>query len=339
MARYKAAVIGLGNIGLLYDLELQRPHPSSHVVAYRMSSAFDLVCGIDDDKGKSSLLQSNSSKALFFSSLDDAISSDVLTNVDVVSICTPPDTHLDILFKLIHLQTVKVIFCEKPVVSNLDEAKRLLSELDYNKDVIVVPNISRRWNKGLRKVSDIIESGELGKVDKIHIKYTRGIDNTGTHLFDLLKMWTGSRIRRVQVLGETRTSAFPEPSYSFYFEMESDVTGYAEAIDDTQYYLFEIDLYLSNGKIEMRNSGDEVIYYCVKNHHLFSGFKELYDYRRESGLLQDACMKNAIDNIANVLDRKEEIYCNIEDATYPLYIADKLRKSYIGKRMEEIDYG
>lgn len=339
MGKYKAAVIGLGNIGLMYDLEPRRPHPSTHVFAYEQSSEFDLVCGIDGAGEKRKLFHEIACGASFYPDLDSALESGILADIDVVSICTPPDTHLDILLNLVRRHTGRILFCEKPIVSNIAEARRLMDELKSRREVMVIPNISRRWNSGLRKVTDIIRAGESGRLEKIHVRYTRGIKNTGSHLFDLLRMWADSPIRHVSVLGETRTSVLPEPSYSFCFELENGVTGYAEAVDDSHYYLFEIDLYLSNGKIEMRNSGDDVIYYRTAGHHLFNGFKELAACDRESGLLQDACIKNAVENIAKVLEGKEEANCMLQDAIYPLYVAEKLEESFKNKRMEEMDYG
>ena len=339
MGKHRAAVIGLGNIGLMYDLEPQRPHPSTHVFAYEQSPVFDLICGIDGDESKKALFIEKAPGAIFYSSLERAIEDGVLKDIDVISICTPPNTHLDILLKLIKMRIGRILFCEKPLVSNTTESNALIEALEWNKGVRVIPNISRRWNNGLRKIGEVIKSSEFGKLEKIHIRYTRGIENTGAHLFDLLKMWSGSLIQRVNVIGETNTSAVPEPTYSFCFELENGVKGYAEAIDDNNYYLFEVDLYLSNGKIEMRNSGDDVIYYRTDKHHLFNGFKELVIERRESDLLQDACIKNAIDNIAKVLEGEGHPNCILSDAIYPLYVSEKLKESFNNKCMEEIEYG
>lgn len=336
---YRAAVIGLGNIGMLYDLEPQRPHPSTHVFAYEMSPSFDLVCGIDGDEDKREMFREKITSAKFFTSIDSAIESGILEEIDVVSICTPPNTHLEILLKLIRLHIGRILFCEKPIVSNLEEAKKLYSSMEQNKDVVIIPNISRRWNDGINNVAEVIRSKSLGEIEKIHVRYTRGIINTGSHLFDLLKMWSDKRIKRVFVMGETKTSACPEPTYNFYFELENGAYGYAEGFDDRNYYLFEVDVYLSMGKIEMRNSGDDITFYRKTEHHLFKGFKELMPYKKETHLLLDACIKNAIDNIADILAGNGNAKCTLEDALYPLYISEKLKESFNNKCMEEIEYG
>lgn len=336
MKKIKAAVIGLGNIGLMYDFEPQRPHPSTHVFAYEESLAYELVCGIDEDKKKENYLREAAPNAVYFSSINEAIASGSLDGIGVVSICTPPSSHLSILKQMAEQQIGGILFCEKPIVSCVGEIKEVREIIKEHPNVLIIPNISRRWNRGLRKIQTAIDEERYGKLEKINIRYTRGINNTGSHLFDLLKMWTAGKISRVLALNETYTSAVPEQSYSFYFEQSNGVTGYAEAINDNNYYLFEVDLFFSNGKIEMRCSGNEVIYYKTSDHHLFDGFRELKEEKKEVNLLSEACLKNAVDNIVEVILRNRKPNCVVEDAVYPLYVAEAVRRSYETKRMEEV---
>lgn len=339
MKPYRAAVIGLGNIGLLYDLEPQRPHPSTHVLAYEENPSFQMVCGIDENTLRKDMLKRMSQTALFFEHLAEAYENRGLDNIDVVSICTPPYTHLAVLDDLLKKNIGRILFCEKPLVRNLEEVNELRRLIKKNPTKIIVPNISRRWNCGIRKVKEILQGEEYGKLQKINIRYTRGIFNTGSHLFDLLKMWTGVSINCVLTLSNTPTSAEPEKTYSFYFEQEDGVRGYAEAVDDREYYLFEIDLYLSKGKIEMRNSGDDMLYYYIGKHHLFEGFHELCFLKQETALLDDPCLRGAVKNIEGYLEGKEDMYCTIEDAFYPLYVAEALERSYHTKKVEDVCYG
>ena len=334
----RAVVVGLGNIGMLYDLEIQRPHPSTHVYAYEMSSDYQLVCCIDPDIQKGCLLKSVFPNTQYYSTIEEAIDAGVLDSIDVVSVCTPPETHLDIILYLIDNKVGSIIFCEKPVVNSAEDAKKL-KEAIRKSGVTVIPNMSRRWNNGVRKVTSDLKYGKYGKVEKISVRYTRGIFNTGSHLFDLLKMWTGNPIVKVFSLSETCTSSYPEKSISFWFEQQDGVTGYAEAVDDREYYLFDIDLFCSNGKIEMRNSGDDIIYSVRSPHHLFQGFQELVIDKTERGILNDTCIKNAIDNIARVLADMEQPKCLMDDAIYTIYVAEAIEKSYSVKAFVEVCQG
>ncbi len=337
MRKYKAAVIGLGNIGLMYDFDEKRNHPSSHSLAYTYSDDFDLVFGIDSEIVKKDYLKQICPTTRFFNTVDEAVEKGYTNDIDVVSVCTPPDTHYKIISELLGRKIGKIIFCEKPIALNVEEAKKI-KELVNKSNIKIIPNISRRWNSGLRKVTDCVQNEIYGKLEKINIRYTRGIYNTGSHLFDLLEMWTGSEIESVEALDKTITTAEPEPSFSFFFRMSNGVTGYAEAIDDEHYYMFDIDMFMSEGKIEMRNSGDDIRYYKRTNHHLFSGFMELKEVNHDGNLLSDSCMMNAIDNIAGWIKNGEKVFCSLENAIKPLYIAEALEKSYNLGQVVKVNY-
>ena len=255
---WTAAVLGLGKIGLMYDFEPGRSSPSSHVLAYHLDKDFSLVMGADPELQREACLRKIAPEAAYYTEAKEGL---YRTQPEVISICTPPHLHLSQIKEIFEtVRQPRLIFCEKPLVANRTEAHAVRDLCVKHPQTVVVPNISRRWSAGLRKVTKALKNGEYGRLQKIHIRYTRGIYNTGTHLFDLLHMWTGQKITNVQVLKKVFTSSEMEnePSYTFFFEQEDGVYGYAEAMDDRQYYLFEIDLYGSQGKIEMRYSGDMV---------------------------------------------------------------------------------
>lgn len=334
---WTAAVLGLGKIGLMYDFESGRSAPASHVLAYHLDKAYALVMGADLDTRREACLRKAAPEAAYYSEAKAGLRR---TQPDVISICTPPKLHLSQIEAIFDtVQQPRLIFCEKPLAANRAEACAVRALCAKYPQTVVVPNISRRWSTGLRKVRDACQSGEYGRLQKIHVRYTRGIYNTGAHLFDLLHMWTGQKIKAVQVLKKVSTSSEleNEPSYTFFFGQENGVYGYAEAMDDRQYYLFEIDLYGSGGKIEMRCSGDEVRYYRTAPHHLFAGFEELQMVREDLHLLSEPLLARAVRNFAGVLAGTEQPACRIDDAIYPLCVAEALERSYRNESEEKVD--
>ncbi|SMC39948.1 Gfo/Idh/MocA family protein [Sporomusa malonica] len=325
MAQYKAAVVGLGQIGLTYDLDPKRERPSSHTLAYELHPQIELVAAADVSKAQGVVLNNLVPEVGFYQSLPELLQNHA---IDIISICTPAVDHLPAIQYVLRNSATKIIFCEKPLVRSLEEAAILKQQLT-DSDCLLVPNLSRRWNNGMQRVKDEVSSGKYGELQKVHVRYTRGIFNTGAHIFDLLQWWAGP-IDQVQVIGRVVTSADTDndPSFTFAFRIGDNVTGFAEAFNDKQYYLFEIDLYFSQGKISIRNSGDDVSYYYVGEHHLFSGFNSLKLERQESKLLADANLANAVDNLVNVLAGIEQPRCTIDDSIDPLYIVHALLRSY-----------
>lgn len=332
MKTYRAAVIGLGQIGLTYDLDPKREKPSSHVLAYTLNPRVDLVAAADIREEQGIILKKTSPGTKFYLNPEELLRNHEL---DIISICTPPVNHLSIISYIIQKTSVRFIFCEKPLVNSLSETDELRQQLQKS-NCLMIPNLSRRWNRGMQRIKETILSGKLGQLQKIHIRYTRGIFNTGAHVFDLLHWWAGP-IDMVQVLRKVRTSSENqnELSFTFAFSIGSDIQGFAEAFDDTQYYLFEIDLYFSQGKIEIRNSGNSVYYYKVGEHPLYSGFRSLRLECQENNLLAESNLANAVDNLVGVLDGKSQPACTVDDGLYPLSVGDALLRSYNNKGTEE----
>lgn len=330
---YKSLVIGLGNIGLTYDLDPKRRYISSHTVAYVEHPAIELVAASDVDEDKYSVLKVKSPQTVFYLDYKAMLKDH---KVDVVSICTPPTTHLQIIQDVLEYNSPKLIFCEKPVVSDVDES-RILRKIMGDGNCILIPNISRRWSSGLQKVKEILNNHQFGKLTNIHVRYTRGIHNTGSHMFDLIHMLAGY-MTKVFTIRQVETSSDGEqdPSYSFHFETDQLVTGFAEAMDDRMYYMFEFDLYCTQGKIEIRMSGDEIIYYRVDQHPLFSGFRSLVFHEIHNHLLEQSLIERAISHMVGVLDGVEESICNFEDGLYPIYIAEAVQRSFYSHCWQEV---
>lgn len=325
MNQYRSAIIGLGQIGLMYDFDSRRERPSAHAQAYNLHPKINLVCAADNNIGQKNFLHQVAKNVEFYQDMHDMLKE---CPVDILSICTPASNHLSVIVSALQGVAPKIIFCEKPLVTDLTQAMQL-QEILKKSNCLLIPNLSRRWNSGMGRIREHILSGMYGELQKVHVRYTRGIYNTGAHLFDLLRWWIGS-IEYVGVVEKVPTSSEcnGEPTFTFNFRMNNNIIGFAEAFNDEQYYMVEIDLYFSQGKIEFRNSGNDVFYYQVAEHHLFTGFKSLHLERHERNLLAEANLGNAVEHLVRVLDCVEQPICTLEDGLYPLYVADALVTSY-----------
>jgi predicted dehydrogenase len=325
MTMFKAGVIGLGQIGLMYDFDKNRKGTNSHSLAYRLHPDIKLVAGQDVRKEQENYLKQIAPEALFYDDLSEML---IQEQFDIISICTPPDQHLTTIKQILSQASPSVIFCEKPVVCNLEEVQELKYLLHQN-ECLFIPNLSRRWNAGVQHIASVIQSGTYGAMQKIHVRYTRGIYNTGSHVFDLLNFFS-NKIDEVRVLYKVPTSSDREndPSFSFAFETEHGARGFAEAFNDIMYYMFEIDFYLESGKIEFRMSGDQINILAKHNHPLFAGFDSLHPVYEKIGLLEPSNIAAAVDHIVQVLNGKESLLCSLDDGIYPLYVSDALMRSF-----------
>ena len=113
--------------------------------------------------------------------------------VDLVSICTHTDTHVDLALKA--LDAGKHVLVEKPVAVRLDEIERLRDRAAKTRLLCVPAMCIRRW-PGWSDLKPMIESGEHGRV--VHARFERlgappawaggfyaDTDRSGGAIFDL----------------------------------------------------------------------------------------------------------------------------------------------------------
>ncbi|WP_284639272.1 Gfo/Idh/MocA family protein [Paenibacillus silviterrae] len=323
---YRAAVIGLGNIGLRYDL-FNKASPQSHSLAYHLNSNIDFVAAAGVREAQGDQLALIAPETRFYT---DVVAMLKENHLDIISICTPTNVRLELLRTVFEHSAAKVIFLEKPVAASLEEALQIKALADHhNREVIV--NFSRRWSPGAAQMREAVETERYGKLKKIHLRYTRGIYNYGSHLFDLVRFVAGP-IDHVQVLRQEHTNldVREDWTYSFTFTArDGSITGYAEAFDDKDFLMFEMDLYFEKGKIEMLQSGDEIRFFGTEAHPLLGGIRQLVLERTEACLnSRSSNIMEAVQHLVQVIKEKAAPVCSLNDGLYPLYVAQALQLSH-----------
>ena len=86
--------------------------------------------------------------------------------VDVVVICSPTDTHVNIIKE--SCAKGKHIFCEKPISLSIDEAKIALEAVKQS-NVKLQMGFNRRFDKNFKELRDILNKGELGNIQTLRI--------------------------------------------------------------------------------------------------------------------------------------------------------------------------
>ena len=85
--------------------------------------------------------------------------------VEAIVIATPTQTHYEVLMAAI--PSGKPIFCEKPITFELDEAEKIVKEVErYNAFVMI--GYMRRYDPAYMAGKKMIESGECGKPIYVH---------------------------------------------------------------------------------------------------------------------------------------------------------------------------
>lgn len=89
-------------------------------------------------------------------------------NLDAVIIVTPAQNHYEIARKF--LLAGKDVLVEKPLTNNLEDSKSLVKVAKDKKRILMVDH-TFIFNSAIRKLKELIDSGELGKIYHIYGNY------------------------------------------------------------------------------------------------------------------------------------------------------------------------
>jgi predicted dehydrogenase len=254
---YNALVIGLGNIGAMYDLNNDKIQ--THVKAYATNKLFRLWI-YDEDKRREKMIATR-----YKADVLESINDDALRRFDFVSLCTPTDTHFSFLEKLIKLN-IPLIVCEKPLCYKASELVRLKKLYSQNHAKILV-NYVRRFLPAYSQIKQHLSKHFKGeKPAHIIVKYRRGFLNNASHAFDTLEFLFGwqTKITKFNLSGKAYDAFDEDPTLTCNFLLNG-VRTHLVGMQGIQAPIFEIEIYFNEEKLLIRNSGELVEFYDKKN--------------------------------------------------------------------------
>jgi predicted dehydrogenase len=263
--KYTAAIIGLGRIGLGYDLSSGAEEILSHSKAFMHHPGFELVGGVDPDGVK---------RAAFEQFTGVKAWTDVADMLDrlrpqVVAVASPTHSHMAMV-ELAVAHGPLAILCEKPLATMADEGQRMV-DLCRQTGVLLGVNYMRRFDPALQAMGRELRAGLLGEVYKGTLWYSKGLLHNGSHYLDLLLDWLGP-LEDFDILdpGPTQTLAGPEPDVVFRFA--SGCRLYALAAREERYSLIDLDLVGTSGRLRYANLGATLERWTTREDPMFPGY-------------------------------------------------------------------
>ena len=117
--RLRAAIVGLGQVGMLFDDDPSRDRTWTHFSAYeRLSDRFELVAVCDPDPARRATAADRRPAVCAFAALDEMLDSEPF---DVISICTPIPLHARQVEAC--APHARAIVCEKPLSADVPAAE------------------------------------------------------------------------------------------------------------------------------------------------------------------------------------------------------------------------
>jgi myo-inositol 2-dehydrogenase/D-chiro-inositol 1-dehydrogenase len=253
----QVALIGAGRIGQVH----------ASTIAYRINSA--QLAAVTDPVADAAQAVAERYRVPKIASDYRAIVAD--PSIDAVLICTPTDTHAEIITAA--AQAGKHIFCEKPVALDLSTTDAALGAAE-RAGVKLQLGFNRRFDANFARVRQAVASGEIGQPQIIHIisrdpspppanyvKSSGGIFLDMTiHDWDMARFLIGDEIEEVYVQG----GVMVDPAIGEAGDIDTHVTllrfanGTIGTVDNSRQAVYgydqRVEVFGSAGAIQTENN-------------------------------------------------------------------------------------
>lgn len=291
------ALVGMGNIGLLFDYDKQDISKSySHAKAIYLNDKFDLKYVIDTNEGNLTLLKDLFPNVKYVNSYKLVDCSEI----DLLVIATPTILHFEIL-SYFENSSIKLFLVEKPLFYSKEEYESLEP---FFKDKIVI-NYMRKFQKPFKNLKNHINKNEFGNIKKIVLNYVKGLKNNASHFIDIINfLFDRPKIIRSTILSTSLGFSNDDLSYDVFIEIEYKnkiVPIHFISFDHDKYNIIELKLYFENKVVEYINSEQKISYFNINESVEYKG----YNFIDEKASKEEKISKKLLYNVY------EEIYLNI----------------------------
>jgi predicted dehydrogenase len=218
-----SAIIGLGKIGLTYDLDdsgcLKPNQVMTHCRSISNSENFQLTHLVDSDAGVLQLaVQLYGGKA--FQSLD-ALMEDAPPELVIISV--PTDLHLTTLLNVIKVWKPALYLIEKPFGGNSYTAQKMASELQVQ-EATVFTNYIRRYLPNFVSLKSDSLFQNRGELNAVKISGYGTLENIFSHFLDLILFLESSfalgSSKKLRSTSNNGVLRFKDPKSGIHFEFD-----------------------------------------------------------------------------------------------------------------------
>ena len=247
--KLKAAIVGLGQVGLIFDEEPERKKSGevwTHFTAYQiLAHLYELVAVVDPDEVKHEIAKSRKPDLTCFRSVKEMLSF-CDSGIDVVSICTPDTYHLSCIEPLIG--KVKAVFLEKPLcdLDELEKAEKVVGKLKESGTCIRVNYYKQK--EPLFKEAVAFLEGE--KIHYVSAKYSGPFEAVGSHSLNLLV----ACLSELEILHSRHHQAEEGDGISAQFQIEGGWGAELSYCGRRHSLIFELDIISENKRIVLEDN-------------------------------------------------------------------------------------
>ena len=171
MSIFKAVQIGCGG----------RAQTHASAIAQVKRLDFAATCDLIEEKATGTAAANNVPRT--YTDFRQAIEAE---EPDVVAFITPPAIRSQVILPILEYKP-KALVIEKPMAISLEEAEEIVAAADSVGTCFVISH-QCRYSEEMIRLRDLIQSGRLGKIEKVIANCRLNLMDQGTHILDLVQM-------------------------------------------------------------------------------------------------------------------------------------------------------
>lgn len=322
-AEYRAVVVGCGRIGSAFSEQAGTPGTHSHAQAYVDHPRTRLVSLVDTDPARLAAARARWGVD-GGSDVEDVVRRH---RPDIVSVCTPDDTHDAVARSVLAAAPPRLLFIEKPIARSADEAAALVAVATASGTGVAV-NHSRRFSAAFRAIAEEVRVGTHGAPRLARGIYGKGLMHNGVHAIDLLRLWLGEPDH---VSGRAvAPGPDGDPSYEVSARWPGGATAHLDVLDERVATVFELELLCERSRIRFWDGGDQWEFAGVRAHPSYPGYQVYASTDRGRSdpvfrLPMGRALAEAVDNLVGWLDGVDPLYSTGSDGVAALRCIERIK--------------
>jgi len=306
LKKIRSAVIGCGRIGCGFD-DTDNKMIRTHAGSYFKNNETELIALCDIDKQKLKKYGKKYGIKNLYTNTETMFKNE---KPEIISICTLVETHLMIV-KQAAKYGIKGIFLEKPASDSLGNMKKILTICKKNNISLQVDH-QRRFSPFYHSIKKFLFEKKLGEIQYSIVYYGAGIANTGTHIFDLLRLFFGD-VKAIQAKKSSNKSKFShDPNLDVKIEFTNNITTNMIGMDLNHYGICEIDIFGTLGRIRINLINDKIEYFKSSSSHPLS-YKNLNSTKINIKNTEKSSIMLGLQNLVDNIKKDSPLLSSGED--------------------------
>ncbi len=266
----KAAIVGLGKIGSRFDAEPGRKAVWSHAGAYlARPDLFTLSAACEVSPDNAAMFAERCPKVPIFRSVAEMLNA---ANPNVVSICTPAESHAAVLNEVLKADSVRAIWCEKPLAMSAKDAQGMV-EACRARGVILIVSFVRRWLPVWKRARDLANGHAIGTVRSVRVAIPNRLWSMGSHGVDLVR-YLGGVTDAIAPFALPELTEEGEPAAAAMFRFARGGYGLFQVTGWKANYLVEGEIIGDEGRMLVREDRGTITIERFEKSPRYDGYRE-----------------------------------------------------------------